>query len=321
VQSKSVSAGGEVVTATEFVRHFASYARHASDAPVHILNHGKRAWSLVTADLFERLSRSPEGQTDQEQLKAKLDIVLDVVPTTIILLDHDLRILRVNAAARSAFQRSNDDFQGLRLTDIMNDPRDEYIIRAAMRVHESGIIEDFETDSTTGRQKTFRLRISPFPNGLAIFGDDITLSRARSRGEAFQRALEDVIDLHPGMARGTINWRGNVAAVSPALAHMVQTDPSRMIGLRFESIFDVASRGRIAELTESIFSRRTSFVLSAGLLTMDNRAIPVEVSMSPCRDSDATGAIFLIMRAGETPAAQSGAARRGSSADALRRSP
>ncbi|WP_336966193.1 PAS domain-containing protein [Sphingobium aquiterrae] len=291
---------GQVVSATSFVRNFASYARSALGSPVHILNHGQVGLSLIATDLFLRYSAARPGSDDEGRMAAKLDIVLDVVPTLVVITDDRGDIVRVNPAARRYLQLSAEAVQGIALSEILSDQSGHLVTRALERVRDTGMAEVFEIDLTEQRVNTFRVTVTRFPGGFAVLADEIAHRLAVRELEARAMAYETLIDGLPDMARGTINIRGMVTAASPALAALVQADESRIVGLRFAALFDAASRSDITDAVETLLTGGRPFAMSADLLGRGARTTPVCVSAAPLVTHDkGSGAIFLLGKAGD----------------------
>ena len=289
---------GQVVTATNFVRNFAAYARNATTEPIHIFNHGRPAWSLVaTEDLVRLVDASSEDQ-GEGRLKAKLDIVIDTVPTLIIMVDRDLNILRANLAARNFLQLSDDEIRGAALSDLLDEQKQAFVHQAARRVRDTGVIETFEMDSVDAPVRTFQVKIVPSPGGIAIFADEITHALAIRHADGVASALARAVDASPMLARVMVNMRGVIVSVSPGFAALTGIDEARILGLRFSAMFDAKSRGDMADGVEALLSDGQSFTGVANLLTHDARPQPVLVSGSSYSDyNKGIGALFLLQQA------------------------
>lgn len=289
---------GQVVTATNFVRNFATYARNAKFEPIHIVNHGRPAWSLVATEDLARLADSQFDDGGERRIRAKLDIVLDMVPTLIILIDENLHVLRANPAARRFFQFSDEEIRGASLSRILNNPKQDFLLRAVERVCNSGAAETFEMDSVDASIRTFQVKIVPFPGGTALFADEITHALAIRQADALAVAFANVIDASPELARGIINMRGVIVSASAAFVKLVGTDETRILGVRFAGIFDASSRADISDAVENLLSEGVPFTQAANLLTQNAPSAPVIVSATSYRGHDkGEGALFLLRRA------------------------
>lgn len=290
---------GQVVSATSFVRNFAAYARSALGEPVHILNHGQVGLSLVATDMFLRSSANRSGVADVDRLAAKLDIVLDAVPTLVVITDDNGDIVRVNPAARRYLQLSDQEVRGVPFSQFLSDQNRHLITRALGRVGDTGMAEVFEVDLAAQPVNIFRVTVTRFPGGFAVFADEIAHRLAVRELEARAMAYETLIDELPDVARGTINIRGMVTQASPALAELVEADESRIVGLRFAALFDAASRSDITDAVETLLTDGRPFAMPADLLGRGARTTPVFVSAAPLVTHDrGSGAIFMLGKSG-----------------------
>lgn len=288
---------GKVVSATAFVRNFGAYARTAGSEPIHILNHGRPAWSLIATDQFARMSDTRGGRPGEGQDRLALSMVLDTISTRVIMLDADMRIVRMNPAARHDMQVDDEDLRGMPLGTVMSDMRQQYILRAVERVRDTGVSESFEVDSFSGPQRTFAVKVERLAEGLVMFSEETTAQTlVRERHDA-ANAYEALMDALPGLARGGINSRGVISKASPALADLVQTDPGRIVGMRLSSLFHTSSRTAVTDAIEALLDDRRGFTMTAALQGSGTETTEVTLSASPNpphgRDD---GAIFLLQK-------------------------
>ncbi|MET0364013.1 MAG: PAS domain-containing protein [Sphingobium sp.] len=288
---------GKVVSATAFVRNFGAYARTAGSEPIHILNHGRPAWSLIATDYLARLSdaRLPASESDED--KVALSMVLDTIPTLVIMVDGDLRIVRVNQAARHALSIHDADVRGVILGQILSDARYQFVLRTVERVRDTGISETLEIDTVTGPQRTFHVKVEWFADGLAIFSDETTAQKLVRARYDVANTYEVLMDALPGLARGTINPRAIITGSSPALANLVQTDPDRIIGMRLASLFHTSVRTAVADAIEGLLDDKTPFTMEAMLQADGTETTAVTLSASPrAGNGRDDSAIFLLQK-------------------------
>ncbi|HEX7857136.1 MAG TPA: PAS domain-containing protein [Sphingobium sp.] len=288
---------GKVVSATAFVRNFGAYARTAGSEPIHILNHGRPAWSLIATDHLARLSDARSGGHEHDHDRLALSVVLDTITTKVIMLDADLRIIRVNPSARHAMMVDDDDIRGVPLGTIMSDIRYQFILRAIERVRDTGVSETFEVDTVSGPPRTYNVKVEMFASGIVMFADETTAQTLVRDRLNVAHVYEALMDALPGLARGTINARGVITAASPALAELVQTDPGRIVGMRLSSLFHTSVRTAVADSIETLLDDRTGFTMTAVLQAGGTETTSVMLSASPNpthgRDD---GAIFLLQK-------------------------
>ncbi len=289
------SPSGRIVTATDLIRHFAAHSRHALGEPVHIMNHGHVNLSLISRELFLRLNEGPTTVADDSRLAAKLDVILDMIPTMVILADEQLNLVRINLAARKRVEVSEEEVRGVHLSQVLTEPAHQFSIRALERVRDTGISEEFELSPPDRPSLVCRIKATSFPRGFALLIDEITDRVTLREQDARNAAYENLIDGWPGLARGNFNVRGVVTDMSSALATLIQTNESRIIGVRFATLFDASNRGAVSDAMEALLTAGQPFSLTATLLGSDAQNRAVWVNAAPLKSTGGqTGGVFLI---------------------------
>jgi hypothetical protein len=283
-----------VVPATKFVRDFANYARMAIDEPVHIFKHGRPTLSLVATNQLKGLLQPEDSSGSQRWLAAKLDIVLDHVRTLIVLVDEQFEVLRVNAAARTAFQLSDGNLRGISVQDLFHDPRQEFLVRAMQRVRDMGVAEHIEFDSFDPPVRSFQAYIRAFPGGFAMFAEDITHMVALRNADLIADAYAGLLEITPGIAFGTLDARGAISSASHSLSELVETHEHRLVGVRLTALCEIGFRGEVGDRVEALLSDVEPFSISLNLIGQ-SKSIPVVLSAYPHQGHGRRpGAIFLI---------------------------
>lgn len=286
---------GKVVSATAFVRNFGAYARNAGSEPIHILNHGRPAWSLIATDHLNRLAKGGAGGSEQDRIA--LAMILDTISTQVIMTDADLNIVRLNSAARHGLMVGDDDVQGVPLGSIIAHPRYQFVLRAVERVNQTGVNEILDLDLPDHPPRSFKIKIEHYTDGVAIFFDETTAQTLVRDRYAAADAYEELMDALPGLARGVINARGVITAPSVALAQLVQTDRAKIAGMRLSSLFHTTVRSNVADAIETMLNDNVPFTMAASLQAGGIETMPVTLSMSPNPAHGRNdGAIFLLHR-------------------------
>jgi PAS domain-containing protein len=270
---------GKVVSATAFVRNFGAYARNAGSEPIHILNHGRPAWSLIATEYLDKLAKAGPGGSGEDRLA--LAMVLDTIATQVIMVDADLNIVRINPAACHNMQVNDDDVRGIPFASIVPDHRFQFLIRAVERVNQTGISEALDVDTPEQPPRTFHVKVERYGEGLVIFADETTAQMLIRERYAVADAYEELIDALPGLARGTINARGVITSPSTALADLVQTDRSKIVGMRLSSLFHTSVRSEVTDAIENMLSNRSPFTMPAILQAGGMETMEVTFSAMP----------------------------------------
>ncbi|UZW53834.1 PAS domain-containing protein [Sphingobium sp. JS3065] len=285
---------GQVVTATALIRHFAVHSRQALTEPVHILNHGHVGLTLISTESFLRLSADRHRPANPDHPAAQLDVLLDMIPTQVILADQELNLTRINLAARKRLEVSEQEVRGAPLSQVLARPDHHFVLRALERVRDTGVPEEFEQSFTGRLSLVYRVQISAFPGGFAILADEVTDRLSLRTQDARIAAYENLTDSLPGLARGAFNVRGMVTDMSPALADLVGTEESRILGVRFAALFDGSSRGAISDAVEGLLTSGKPFGMTAGLVGNAGSGT-VWIGATPILSADGqAGGVFLI---------------------------
>src|SRR3546814_13670445 len=73
--------------------------------PVFVLHHGNPRWALISIPLLSNLADEADHDAGDARLAALHDITLDHMRNMMIVLDSDLVITGINAAARRSQER------------------------------------------------------------------------------------------------------------------------------------------------------------------------------------------------------------------------
>ncbi|WP_375197340.1 PAS domain-containing protein [Sphingobium sp.] len=267
------------------------------------MNHGHINLSLISTELFLRLSNGQQPADKISHPAARFDILLDMIATQVILIDRQLNLLRLNLAARKKMEVSEQDVRGAPLSHLLAGQDYHFVLRAVERVRDTGVAEEFELNLPGQRQAILRFQITPFPGGFALLADEISDRVTLRDQDARTAAYEALIDGLPGLARGAFNIRGSVTHASPALAQLIGTDESRIIGVRFATLFDASNRGKISDAMESLLTSGTPFGMAAGLVGGEAGSRAIRVHAAPLRSADGqAGGIFLLGSAADDQA-------------------
>ena len=279
------------VSASEFVRRFASYARQAEDEPVMIAQYGRVVLSLVSAPFLETIIKpSSEGN---EIDHAKLDIVFDTISTLVTIIDRKSAILRINAAARRYFGIAEKDALHQPFTKLVQGTNGLLVQGAIDRVLATGQAEELVIDSVKYPGRTLRVHVVPFPEGAGVFSDDVTDSTALRKDQSAYASLSHALE-GAGIGYGRVNSRGMIAGACATLADMCEAALDRIIGLRLASLFEAKSRWQINDLLEQALVHSRSGVIDAELLSLSS-ARAVKFSIAPIHDIETgSGAVFIV---------------------------
>ena len=235
-----VDSSVHTLTSTQMVRDFPRLKQLASSGIVEVTNHGRPELVVMSYERYQHLGRSDEQTVNV--LEAKLSIVLESIDTLIVILDHDLRIQRANSAMREAFNVDFGPIEGLRADELVRTPTDQFFLIRMRDVLNSGREEVLVMPAPHRPNRIFRYLIKPWPNGVALFGTDVTeLNMARDRQVA-DVAIDYTLERVPGLGIGRIYQDGTFLSASRGLTQLLNIPRETLIGARLHTILDPQSR-------------------------------------------------------------------------------
>lgn len=287
---------GEVATATDFVRHFGHYAATSQSKPVYIAQHGRVGWALLSAAQMTRLAVA-EGETAATD--ARFDILLDSISSIVLLTDEQLRITRMNRAARRHFQVAEISENTGSLWTLLHENDRDYLTQVCTRVLNSGDSETFDLESARYPGRTLHFQAMPFPSGLAILADVVTQATRSRQSSSAAAAVDLAIDAATALGRGRVDVRGAITGLNGNLSSMIQGRSEDVLGLRLPVLFDSGARGVVHDALDNLLTSGNAFSVEAHVLNGTATPVPVTVGAAAERDGGSiAGAAFIVMRRG-----------------------
>lgn len=291
------------VSATYFVRNFSELRRNAERGPVYIENHGKAGWALLSAGLLDTMVRGGDEDTPALDAQLQLDALMDSLVARVLLLDAQLRVIRTNPAARRHFG-IGDDALNMPIGAILSPAITDQVSAAAVRTRASGTSEIFEADSTRFPGRAQRITTACVPRGVVVIledlGDPGGLRDLGGQLAAIQAAFAAI----PGAGFGTVNLRGTIDSADPSLAALSGAPLAQLTGTRLGTLFDMATRARVNDLTEHALEHGEAGSGSVHLLASGGIPVETVVGLAPRRGRHGIdGASFVILARPEAAAA------------------
>lgn len=284
---------GELATATDFVRHFGHYAASSLSKPVYIAQHGRVGWALLSAAQMTRLS---ETEIETVSDDARFDILLDTIPTMVMLVDSKLQITRVNCAARRHFQFPEVGSVSISLWKLLQEDERVLIRDVCQRVLNSGDSETFDIESTRYPGRILRFQITPFPSGLAILADVVTEAVRIRQTLSAAAATDEAADVISSLGRGSIDARGTISGVNENFASLIQETSEKLVGLRLIDLVEPDSQDRVAQAIEQLMQTGKPMTLDVQMVTRSAKEVSVTIGAGAERSGGAiVGAALIVM--------------------------
>jgi hypothetical protein len=111
----------------------------------------------------------------------------------------------------------------------------------------SGQPEVIVVPSSHRPDRTLRFTMKPWPQGVALFADDITEREAFRDGKIADDATDAALESLGGVGLAKVQSNGTILTPSTGLGQMVGSTVDTLTGARLQSLFDPRSRPLLAE--------------------------------------------------------------------------
>jgi PAS domain-containing protein len=287
------------VTAAEITRNFGMWQDRAAHGPLVVTHHGRPRVMMLAMEHYEALARGGADDGAGHDLEAaRLSVVLGQMGTAFAAFDRDLRFVRVNAGAIAHFGLPEDKLVG-RTPDELFPGRESLIVghlREALRT-----AEETQVDVPGGAhgERLLRMRIFPFPGGVAATFRNVAGMRNAERAEAEQAAQTRARAVHGAVGAGRIGPRGTFEHVEQGLAEMAGFSAERLAGVRLVDLLALSARAAAAQAIETVLSGRGPCALDSVMLVNGATEQPIRIALAEVRDGfTVSGASVLVTRAG-----------------------
>lgn len=195
---------------------------------------------MLSPDYFAQIADT--ASIDTSRLEGKLAITLDTIDTAVLIFDEELRIRRANQAVCALVDTDEAQLIGLHASALVTHPSHRYTIERLADVQRSGQAEVMTAASARDATRTLQIQLKPWPNGVALFADDIT-DRMRFADLQITNAMMD----RSLAALGTVGTAqvkscGTILAGSGGLAQMAGVLPQTLVGVRLQSLLAPQAR-------------------------------------------------------------------------------
>lgn len=227
-------------TSTQLVRDFPEVRRLAERGPVQITSHGRTELVMLNPDHFAQMS--DVGITTTARLEGKLAITLDTIDTAVLIFDEELRVRGANQAVCSLIDADQAQLLGLHATALVSHPSHRYTIERLAEVQRSGHAEVMTAASARDATRTLQIQLKPWPNGVALFADDITDRMRFADLQIANAMLDQSLAALSGLGTAQVKSCGTILAASGGLAQMVGVSAKALVGARLQSLLAPQAR-------------------------------------------------------------------------------
>jgi len=270
--SLQTGGAGQMVTASELVRHFGVWQDRAVRAPVYVVHRGRPRLVLTSVELMDALC-APHAVESGGLTAARL---LDGVREGVVAVDQDARVTAVGTAARAIL--GGDLAAGTPLTQAWPSPHG-FLPMAARRVLDTGMAETVEVPGPRAAHRRLSVLIEPMGEGALLLLRDVTAEGGVQDLEAERDGTAMAIAAAGG-ATVTVSLRGQAEGPGTALARITGLDPEAVTAVRFASLFDVSTRVAVADAVEAVLRGEEPIRCDATLMARAG-PLPVRLGLAP----------------------------------------
>jgi PAS domain S-box-containing protein len=250
------------------------------------------------------------GGTDHEGFSrhAKLfEMLLESIPSSVLLIDHQMRIVAVNKNFVEKNRKSREQAIGAKLQDLLPEPLIEYMdITARVR-------QVFDNKAATrGGRLTYRApgvplrvyyyNIVPFSwrgqvENVMLLMEDVTEQiRLGDEVVTAQRHLAGIVESAWDIILST-DSDGIVLTWNTAAERITGHSTQEVCGSMFVDMFPLETQPEIRRLVKNVYDQGASQIGEWDIMTKDNQCLPVSWILSGMRDeSNNTVGIVAIGR-------------------------
>lgn len=277
----------QTVTASTLVRQFGLWQERAARSPVYILHRGRARLALTSVELMEAMcapARVAEGDDD-----ALLEAIGDIV----LIVDENLAVTRMSAAARRYFDA--DAIPSLTLERLAPGPVTDFLVETTRRVIARGTAETVEIASLRRPGRRLSVAVQPWGPGAALFAHDVTLEEELKDAAGHVRALDQALAVVEDAAAARINLRGYLESPTPSLAALTGIAIEALASVRFVTLLEVGSRVAVAEAIEAVIADGKPRGVSAMMPVNRAGSRPIRIGLSLMRRGVAPDGVAAII--------------------------
>lgn len=280
------------VPATDLSRNFGLWQDRAATAPVFVTHHGRTRSVLLSARDYARLGLPEPGDNRDSRLAMALDQALD----GFIAIDAERRVTMVNPVAAAHLRATPTALVGRTLTEAAPGFADAILLAHLDRALGCGEAATLDLPSALYPGAVLRLRLCPYPGGVAAFFRNVADERRADDALAVEAARRQAMALLPGIGTGRLNLRGMLTEGSDGLAEMVGVATERLIGVRLTDLIALNARRALGEALDALLTGGEARRIATSLLVEGGKERESVIALAPIRSGVAVeGAFCTIM--------------------------
>ena len=221
----------QIAPTTKLVRDLPQVREMVRNGPVAITSHNRTEFVMLSKGQFDSLVTLAD--TDADRLDTKLRLTFDSIATMAVVLNEDLTVRRANRAFCDFLGEPCESLVGQRLNAINGTTLAVFVAARTREVLRSGQEENFEVPSSLRPDRILSHRIKPWPNGVAIFIEDVTHRIMANNRHLRTIAIDEALAAIGNVCVCTIDKRGEFGFFDGSMAAVLGVDRNHMAGRNF----------------------------------------------------------------------------------------
>ena len=282
------------VSAAEITRNFGMWQDRAGQGPLIVTHHGRPRVVLLGVEEYQAMARPPGGDPAGDD-SSRLAMVGEQLGACFAAFDGQLRFTRLNTLAGLHFGRPAGALVGKALVEIDPALADGPIVAALEQVVASGEALRLDAPSHAQPGRLLRLRLFPFPEGVAALFHDVA-GEVRARREAAEReALFAAREAHGAVGVARLSLRATFEMIEPGFARIAGFAPARLAGVRLADLLALGARAATNDEIERVLGQGEARSFASRLLVNGASERAVTLSLAPVREGfGIVGAVALM---------------------------
>ena len=260
----------ERVSAAELIRGFGTWQARALLAPIVVTHRGRDALMLGPY--------ACDGSSGSDQAATSL---LDDIVESVLILDHDLRVIHANRAARDLVGGALVPDPYASLTSLLPGFGDEVIHRHLVRTLTTGEIFSGDVRSPLREDGWLRLKMVRAGDGLALIFRDVTEELNAFALSDIKASIVESIEALGTVGYARVSVRGMIERASASLCKRIGASGDAVRRVAFASLMPMRNRAEFNDRLEDVMQGGQPTRFESQLIVRSGEEVAVDLSLAP----------------------------------------
>lgn len=285
---------GLSMTAADFVRNFGRVRHIEEDTVMYVTHHGRTTHAFMTVRKLLKMQRRDNSDNIGS---ISLEVILDCVPVSVIVLTNDLTVICANKTAEALLCNNEDKLEGKCLFEFVPNLGNSLVAGYTNRAVKSKERTTFELPRIFGPESWTRFDVYPFAKYSVLTIFDISEDVARHRMADHRKAIENAVAVHEGVSFVCLTKRGHIEHTGSSFTELVKLPPEKMLHVLFSDIVERSDRVAFREALDRTLCDGVTRRYKTNLLSNDGSVIETTMSIAPLESLyGIEGALLLIVK-------------------------